>query len=70
MRELKCRELGNDCDWGVIGENDAEILSKAQEHAKVIHGRVQVYEDIETGLQSKIRDVKSPRSNPVEDRLS
>ena len=73
MRELKCRELGNDCEWGIVAETDEEILREAKEHAKVIHGRVELYADIETGFQAKIRNVKSEGTHltdPIKNRLS
>ena len=37
MRELRCRDIGFDCDAIVHAETDEEILSIAATHAKQVH---------------------------------
>ena len=37
MRELRCRDVGFDCDAVVHAETDEEILAQAAAHAKDVH---------------------------------
>lgn len=37
-RELRCRDVGPDCDAVVVGESDSEILRQAAQHAQEVHG--------------------------------
>jgi predicted small metal-binding protein len=37
MRELRCRDIGFDCDAVVHADTDEEILAQAAAHAKQVH---------------------------------
>ena len=37
-KELYCRDMGLDCDLVVCGKTEEEVLNKASEHAKAMHG--------------------------------
>lgn len=37
MKELRCRDIGFDCDAVVHAETDEEILAIAAQHAKEVH---------------------------------
>ncbi len=37
MRELRCRDLGFDCDAVVHADTDEEVLAQAAAHAKQVH---------------------------------
>ena len=37
MKELLCREMGNECDAVIVGENDEEILQKTADHISRRH---------------------------------
>jgi predicted small metal-binding protein len=49
MKELRCRDAGFDCDAVIQGEDDQDVLAKAGEHARQIHGMDEI--DEETGAQ-------------------
>jgi AhpD family alkylhydroperoxidase len=36
-KELRCKDVGPDCDYVIRGETEDEIFSKAAEHAKTVH---------------------------------
>lgn len=38
MKELKCRDLGFDCEAVVSATNDNEVLAQVAAHAKEAHG--------------------------------
>jgi predicted small metal-binding protein len=37
-RELRCRDVGPDCDAVVVAENDDEVLAQVADHVKSVHG--------------------------------
>ena len=37
-KELRCRDVGPDCDAVVRAESDEEVLVQVADHAKSIHG--------------------------------
>ncbi len=54
MKKLRCDESGfRECNWEFLGETDDEVLRKAHEHDKLMHGR-----DVdEAQLRPHIHDV-------------
>jgi predicted small metal-binding protein len=49
MKELRCRDAGFECDAVIQGEDEQEVMSKAAEHARDVHGMDEI--DEETGQQ-------------------
>ena len=39
-KELRCRDVGADCDYVIRGKTEGEIFDKASEHAKAVHSEV------------------------------
>ena len=37
-KELKCADVGMDCDAQFSGETEDEVMAQAAEHAKSVHG--------------------------------
>jgi predicted small metal-binding protein len=37
-RELRCRDLGTQCDAVIRGETEEEVLEKVVQHALAVHG--------------------------------
>ena len=38
MKELKCRDVGFDCDGVLRGETEDDVMAQAGPHAKEAHG--------------------------------
>lgn len=38
MKELKCRDVGFDCDGVIRGETEDDVMAQAGPHAKEAHG--------------------------------
>ena len=38
MKKLACRDLGLDCNYVVTGATEDEVMQKAGEHGKKVHG--------------------------------
>ena len=53
---LKCRDVGVDCDVEIRGDTDAEILSKAAEHAKGCHQGVQMTPAVQAKIRAAIKE--------------
>ncbi len=37
-KELRCRDIGLECDCVVCGKTDEEVITKAGQHVLAIHG--------------------------------
>ncbi|MBI2104088.1 MAG: DUF1059 domain-containing protein [Candidatus Omnitrophica bacterium] len=53
---LKCRDVGVDCDFEAHGQDEAEILRKAAEHAKGCHTGVQLTPALQAKIRAAIKD--------------
>ena len=38
MKEMRCRDVGFDCEGVVTGETEYDVVREAAEHAKEVHG--------------------------------
>ena len=58
-KTLNCRDVGVDCDFVATGETEAEIMTKAVEHARSEHGFDEISPELAEKVQAAIRDVKA-----------
>jgi len=49
MKQLRCADAGFECDAVIEGEDDQEVMAKAAEHARQVHGMDEI--DEKTGEQ-------------------
>lgn len=59
MKELRCRDVGFDCDAVVLAESVEEVLAQAAAHAKQVHDvdvTPEQAEQIATLIQDKSDD--------------
>jgi predicted small metal-binding protein len=59
MKELRCREVGFDCQAVVRAETDEAVMRQAAEHARSQHGLKQLDDATTQKIRSKIRTVSS-----------
>jgi predicted small metal-binding protein len=59
MKELRCREVGFDCQGVVRAETEEGVMRQAAEHARTEHGLKQLDEATTQKIRSKIRTVSS-----------
>lgn len=57
MMELRCREVGFDCEGVVRAETEEAVLRQAAEHAKTVHGMTQLDDATVRQIRSKIHSV-------------
>ena len=55
VKELKCRDVGFDCDAVVHGETVDDVMAQAGPHAKDVHG-VDVTPEMAGQIRSVVRD--------------
>jgi predicted small metal-binding protein len=58
VKELRCREVGFECDAVVRADSEEEVMKQAQEHARKAHGLERISEDQERDIRSKIHDAR------------
>ena len=56
MKQLKCRDVGFDCEAVVEGESVDEVMAQVGPHVVQVHG-TQVTPELAEAAASKIRDV-------------
>jgi len=56
MKELRCRDAGFDCDEVIQGEDDQEIMAKAGEHGRQVHGMDEIDEEMGERLRALIHE--------------
>ncbi len=55
MKELRCRDVGFDCDGVLRAETEDEVLRQAAEHASKVHGLTTLDEDTVRQIRAQIR---------------
>jgi AhpD family alkylhydroperoxidase len=56
-KELRCRDVGADCDFVIRGKTEEEIFSKATEHAITAHGMKEISSELAEKARLAIRSV-------------
>ncbi len=56
-KELRCRDIGADCDYVVRGRTEEEIFGKAAEHAMSVHGMKEIPPELKEKARAVIRGV-------------
>lgn len=57
MRELRCRDVGFDCQGVIRGDSDEEVMRQAAAHAEQAHGLKTIDDATAAQIRSKIRTV-------------
>jgi predicted small metal-binding protein len=57
LKELKCRDLGFDCEGVIKAATEKEVLKQAAEHARTVHDIQELTDDIIAKVRSAIRNV-------------
>jgi predicted small metal-binding protein len=55
-RVLHCADAGFECDETIEGESDDEVLAKAADHAREVHGLAEIDEETGAKLRSLIHE--------------
>jgi predicted small metal-binding protein len=55
-RVLHCADAGFECDANIEGETDDEVMAKAAEHARDVHGVKEIDEETGAKFRSLIHE--------------
>jgi predicted small metal-binding protein len=56
-KQLRCRDVGLNCDFEARGVTDDEVLQKAVVHARIVHELPDVPPELATKVRAAIRTV-------------
>jgi predicted small metal-binding protein len=56
MRLFECGTLVPGCEWHTRSEEDAEVVRRAIEHMRGIHGEETIRENMVDNIKARIRD--------------
>ena len=56
-KQLRCRDVGLNCDFEVRGTTDEEVLQKAVAHARIVHQLPDVPPELATKVRAAIRTI-------------
>lgn len=55
-KQLRCRDVGMDCDFAAWGETEEELLELVLLHAREAHGIGQLTPELEERVRKAVRD--------------
>jgi predicted small metal-binding protein len=55
-KTLNCRDMGVACDWVARGATVEEVMAKAAEHARKVHGMQTMTPEMQQKAKSLIKD--------------
>jgi predicted small metal-binding protein len=56
-KELRCRDVGMDCDFKARGESEDEVLRQATAHARTAHQITEMPPELAAKVKAAIRTV-------------
>jgi predicted small metal-binding protein len=56
-KELRCRDVGMDCDFRTRGETEEEVLRQATAHARTEHDIKEMTPELAAKVRAAIRNV-------------
>jgi len=56
-KEVRCRDLGFDCDGVVRGETEEEVLTQVAAHAKEVHNMTEIPDEVVEKVRSVMREI-------------
>lgn len=61
---LRCRDVGMECEYEVRGTTVEEVMEKAVEHARDVHGMIHIPIDVAAKIQAAIKEEESLEEGP------
>ena len=56
-KELRCRDVGADCEYVIRGKTEEEIFGRVSEHAKTVHNMKEIPKELMEKARGAIRSV-------------
>ena len=58
MKVIRCRDVGEDCDFEARGHTVQDVLEQCADHARVAHGMDEIPEELLEKVKSAIHNEK------------
>jgi predicted small metal-binding protein len=55
-RELRCADVGFDCEGVITADTDEEVMTQAAQHAREVHGLDEIDDATAQQIQAQIHD--------------
>jgi predicted small metal-binding protein len=65
MRLFECGTLVPGCDWHTRADEDAEVVRRAVDHLRTIHGETVIRETMVDNIKARIRSDKPVEASAV-----
>jgi predicted small metal-binding protein len=62
MKQFECGTLVPGCSWHTAAEDSAEVVRRAAEHLRNIHGEQMVRPDMIERIKARLHDAEAPRA--------
>jgi len=56
-KQLRCRDVGMDCEFEARGNSEEEVLQQASAHARSVHQITEMTPELATKVRAAIRTV-------------
>jgi predicted small metal-binding protein len=56
-KEIRCADVGMDCDFVTKAETQEELMQKVVQHAQEVHGITEITPELQQKVVEVIRDV-------------
>ena len=56
-KEMRCADVGMDCDFVTRAETQEELMQKVVQHAEEVHGITEITPELQRKVAEAIRDV-------------
>jgi predicted small metal-binding protein len=56
-KQLRCRDIGMNCDFEARGNTEEEVLQQASDHARTAHQITEMPPELEAKVKAAIRTV-------------
>ena len=56
-KEIRCADVGMDCDFVTRAETQDELMEKVARHAEEVHGVTEITPELQQKVESVVRDV-------------
>ena len=56
-KQLRCRDVGMNCDFEAVGDTEEEVLRQASDHARTVHQITEMPPELAGKVRAAIRTV-------------
>ncbi|MCM2291200.1 DUF1059 domain-containing protein [Allorhizobium sp. BGMRC 0089] len=58
MKQFECATLVPGCEWHTRANEEAEVIRRAVEHMRLVHGETVIRENMVQNIRARVREAK------------